>query len=74
MSYPLAEISPNIEHGAYRKSVYQRYGKNGFDEKGRILAWVRRKDMNSKNSHLRKMANLAQTYHSVTVGQKRLII
>lgn len=72
--YPLKEISEEIREkghgGRYRTSVYRRYGLAGFDTKGRILQSVINEDKKSENVHIRKMANLAKTYHKVNVGRK----
>lgn len=46
--------------GSYRGSVYRRYGKEGFDSKGRIKHDIIAKDSKQKG-RLGKQARLART-------------
>ena len=71
---PLQQISPNIEKGAFRKYVYNKYGKKGFTSNGNIESWVIREAQNSTNRHVRKMANLARTYKRISIENKEFKI
>ena len=50
--------------GKYRESVYNRYGSEGFDSKGRIRNMVIENDIqNPPNRTIEKEAVLARTYN-----------
>jgi len=72
--YPLEKVGEEIHAeghtGKYRNSVMKRYGKEGFDKKGRILQSVINTDEKSYDPTIRKEAILAKTYHNVQVGNK----
>lgn len=47
--------------GSYTKSILRRYGKAGFDSKGRIKCSVIRKDLKHKNEKIRKRARFVMS-------------